>query len=350
MGFGQPQNVTQKTTTQLTPQQKEIMHLAMPGIRSFAANAPERYQGSQIAPFNQYQTMGQNSALDASYTQGDLANSGANATNFLLGDIWKPESNPNLQGAIDAAVRPIQENLTRSTLPTIRGGAVAAGAFGGSRQGIAEGLASGEASQAIGDTASKVTQDLYKTNIDAQLKALGLLPQTQQAQLAQATTQSGVGDVQQSMEQQLLNQKVGNFNWDQYAPFLQSRELVNLLMGLPGGGTTTTANGPMQNPLMMGLGGAMAGSSLGSALFPGMGGGWGAGIGALLPFLMSDRRMKTDAKPVGKLDNGLIVYAYHFDGGATQLGLMADEVEKLHPEAVKKLGVLKLVDYSKAVE
>lgn len=55
-----------------------------------------------------------------------------------------------------------------------------------------------------------------------------------------------------------------------------------------------------------------------------------AGIG-----LFSDRRLKTDIRRVGKLDNGLAVYSYRYKGdNVPQIGLMADEVETIHPEAV----------------
>lgn len=55
-----------------------------------------------------------------------------------------------------------------------------------------------------------------------------------------------------------------------------------------------------------------------------------AGIG-----LLSDRRAKTDIRRVGKLDNGLPVYSYRYNGQEqTHIGLMADEVQKIHPEAV----------------
>ena len=51
--------------------------------------------------------------------------------------------------------------------------------------------------------------------------------------------------------------------------------------------------------------------------------------------LFSDRRLKTDIMPVGKLDNGLTVYVYRYKGEDTmQIGLMADEVEKAIPHAV----------------
>lgn len=51
--------------------------------------------------------------------------------------------------------------------------------------------------------------------------------------------------------------------------------------------------------------------------------------------LMSDRRAKTDIVRVGTLDNGLPVYSYRYKGDdVTQIGLMADEVEKAIPHAV----------------
>jgi len=49
----------------------------------------------------------------------------------------------------------------------------------------------------------------------------------------------------------------------------------------------------------------------------------------------SDRRLKTDIERVGTLDNGLPVYSYRYkDGGPVQIGLMSDDVRKVHPEAV----------------
>lgn len=49
----------------------------------------------------------------------------------------------------------------------------------------------------------------------------------------------------------------------------------------------------------------------------------------------SDRRLKTDIERVGTLDNGLPVYSYRYKaGGPIHIGLMADEVREIHPEAV----------------
>lgn len=282
-GGSQPSSTTNTTTTTLSPEQRQILDLAMPGVQQYAASVPERYQGTTIAPQNANQLAGQQAALGATETQGNLASAGAAANNNLLTNIWDPSTNPNLQGAVDAAVRPINEQLTRTALPAIRGEAVSTGNFGSSRQGIAEGMAVQGAQQAAGDTASKLVQSQYDTNINAQLKALGLLPSTQSAQLSPAITQSGVGDVQQANSQAALNETVGNFNYDQMAPFLQSQDLMSLLTGLPGGGTTSTgtATGPQANRATGALGGAASGAALGTALMPGIGTGVGAGLGAL---------------------------------------------------------------------
>lgn len=67
---------------------------------------------------------------------------------------------------------------------------------------------------------------------------------------------------------------------------------------------------------------------------------------------LSDRRAKTDIRRVGALENGLPVYAYRYIGDEqTQIGLMADEVELLHPEAVSRgADGLQRVRYDLAVE
>lgn len=72
-------------------------------------------------------------------------------------------------------------------------------------------------------------------------------------------------------------------------------------------------------------------------------------IGANGGFL-SDRRVKTDVSQVGTLDNGLPVYAYRYIwGGPMQIGVMAQDVEKVKPEAVAEFGGIKAVNYAEAV-
>jgi hypothetical protein len=60
----------------------------------------------------------------------------------------------------------------------------------------------------------------------------------------------------------------------------------------------------------------------------------------------SDRRLKTNIKQIGTAANGLNVYSYNYIwGGPTQLGYMADEVEKIAPDAVGERDGYKTVNY-----
>lgn len=81
-------------------------------------------------------------------------------------------------------------------------------------------------------------------------------------------------------------------------------------------------------------------------------GGLFGGLGSM--FALSDKRAKKDIKKVGKTDDGLNVYQYHYKGqpksAPLQLGLMAQEVQKKKPEAVamRPDGFL-AVNYEKAL-
>jgi hypothetical protein len=64
--------------------------------------------------------------------------------------------------------------------------------------------------------------------------------------------------------------------------------------------------------------------------------------------MLSDKRMKKDIKEVGETKEGLPIYTFKYKGeNKTQMGVMAQDVEKKKPKAVKVLNGIKMVDYSK---
>lgn len=68
------------------------------------------------------------------------------------------------------------------------------------------------------------------------------------------------------------------------------------------------------------------------------------------PWIFSDARVKQEIRQVGTLHNGLPVYAYRYvTGGPTMIGVMAQDVEQVNPEAVVEVNGLKLVNYDLAV-
>ena len=160
----------------------------------------------------------------------------------------------------------VNDNLQRNILPSIRGGAIAAGGVGGSRQGVIEANALNDANRQISDSLTGINfqdftnsmnrnlaqygqnQAFYNANrgMDLQQTALGanLFQQGNQGWLSQGQGLSGLGTTQQQAPWQVINNaNAGLGQWSGY-------------------GTTTSANqgGGAQGT----LGGMMAGGQLGS--------------------------------------------------------------------------------------
>tara|TARA_R110002110_G_scaffold11947_1_gene56971 strand:+ start:4323 stop:5300 length:978 start_codon:yes stop_codon:yes gene_type:complete len=79
--------------------------------------------------------------------------------------------------------------------------------------------------------------------------------------------------------------------------------------------------------------------------------GQGVGTAGTAALLASDRRVKENISQVGSLDNGLPVYLFNYKGGNTpQIGLMAQDVEKVNKKAVVEINGIKMVNYDWAVK
>lgn len=232
--------------------------------------------------------------------------------------------------------------------------------------------------------------NLFNTATQQQLQATGLFPSTAQGALGIGESMFNAGAQQQQQNQAQLQDAINRWNYSWQLPY----NMLNTYQSQVGGNYGSTGTGSTSSPyyinqganaLSGALGGGILGNSIGN-LFGGsaggdwnsaqgldavagwpsesgifgdltggqIGGGIGAGIGAILPFLgsfFSDRRLKTDIRRIGTAANGLPLYLFRFHGDpSTRVGVMADEVEKVRPEAVAEgpFG-LKLVDYNKAL-
>jgi len=128
----------------------------------------------------------------------------------------------------------------------------------------------------------------------------------------------------------------------------QGNQYLNFLAGLAGatpqnaavagsnivqGFNAGTAAQGSQNQSMLGSNGSLFGT-----------------IGNIGSWLMaSDERLKTDVEHIGKTHAGLPIYSYKYKwGGPRQMGVMAQELEKVDPSAVyTHSSGFKLVDYGK---
>lgn len=261
----QTQRQTGATTVTPSAEQQKLLDLALPAFEKFAAAPPSPFPGQTTAGFTPSQIQGQQQVLGAVPAQQQIA-AGALGAQGVVTDpnILNAATNPALQSYINAATQPLYQQLTEAALPAIRGSAITSGGFGGSRQGIAEGLATGRTAQAAGETTANIANQGYQAGLDALLKGIALAPTTQQVQTQPGLTTSGVGDVQQALQQAILNQQIQDYYYKQFAPFMTAQELTGIATGLPGGTTTTrgrasgvsTAPGAQQDPFSTAIGAA----------------------------------------------------------------------------------------------
>ena len=68
-------------------------------------------------------------------------------------------------------------------------------------------------------------------------------------------------------------------------------------------------------------------------------------------YCYSDRRLKRNIQKIGQLENGLNVYTFNYIWDNTlTIGVMADEVREIKPEAVITINGFDLVDYSEILK
>lgn len=127
--------------------------------------------------------------------QGGWGGSGSFGMQVNMGSPLEAPGDSDIQGLIDATSDDMTRAFERADLANIRASAINAGQLGGSRQGIAEGVAQEGLGRAILTMSSNVRHDSYERERD------------RQAQLAAASMQaqmSGAGASAQAMAQQQI--------------------------------------------------------------------------------------------------------------------------------------------------
>ncbi|XAI96483.1 hypothetical protein [Microcystis phage Mel-JY34] len=286
MQGGTKQQASETTTT--TEPWKE----QQPYLKSLFAEAEKQYKSSEPQFFQGQQTADQSAATLAGqqYVKGFADTSARQiaqgATGAFNSAINAPDlsANPYFDAAAEAAIRPVVRQFNESVLPGIRQTAIASGGYGDSRMGVAEGIASDRLQQNVLDTTSRMALDAYGKGLDTQTRALALAPTAMQTGLQPGVMMDTVGQSEQAYQQQLINDAINKWNFEQTLPANKLATLQSLITGNYGGTTTGQALQDVSrtNPLMSGLGGAAAGASIGTALG---GPGIGTGVGALIGIL-----------------------------------------------------------------
>lgn len=258
---------------------------------------------------------------------------GADVNNFL---------SPYLGDVLDST-EALQNQSNQQAESGELGNAISSGAFGGDRtgiaaanlqenldlensnvisgianQGFASALGAAQSEQNIGlqgaSTLAGIGQTAYGegANTASEEAALGTGAQT--AALTGAQADIAAGTVQQQTQQAEDTAEYNQFLQQQSYPFEVGSWEAGIAEGIgTNEGSTTTTTQP---------------------------GGF-----------FSDRRLKRDIKKIGETFDGQPIYSYKMgDDDRTRVGLIAQNVEKKHPDAVGLADGWKMVDYGKATE
>ena len=206
--------------------------------------------------------------------------------------------NPYTQDVTNATMAQLSQMFGQQQQQVV-GSAIQNNALGGNRQAVAQAQLAGQQGLAAGSTLANLNAQGYSQGLQA--------AQTGNQQNLTAAGMAGTQATGQSSTQQLTN--------------AISSALGNLASTQQSSGTYNGVQQAQTTP------------------------GW-------LSWL-SDERVKENIKPIGKTYDGQTVYKYNYTGqpGLTRLGLIAQEVEHKHPEAVGHTGGLdglRTVNYDEA--
>lgn len=250
-------------------------------------------------------------------------------------------NNPYVNNMIDSGMRRMNQNLQENILPGIDRGAVGSGQFGGSRHGVAQGIAMRGNQEALGDYQAKLQHDAYKAGLDQRIAGTALNPIINEAGLGQSQAVADMGAYRRGEQELALQDQMDRFAYNEQQPYANLNQYLGQLAGAPWGSTSTGDVGGQDRTFASRAGGGLTGMQAGAglaSLFGATGGSATAlkGLGALAGFL-SDRRAKKNIHALnhdGKYQWYTFEYRDPSNGKGLRVGVMADEVEKITPEAV----------------
>lgn len=290
-------------------------------------------QNAGVATTNQYAQaaqpyMGQAAAMTA-------AGSGAANAAPINAQSIDQYLSPYL-GSVLGSTEALQNQSNQQQMEGQLGNAITSGAFGGDRAGIAAANLAQQQQLANSSTIANIANTGYNTALataqqqqgvglsaeqanlarlqagGAQMANIGTSAQT--AGLAGGQAQLAAGQVGQQTQQAGLTALYNQFLQQQSYPFQTTQFLANIAEGtgaLSGSTTSTTQPAPF----------------------------------------FSDEKLKENLEPVGKTFDGQTVYKFNYKGRPEkQIGLVAQDVERHHPEAVGLAGGYKTVDYDAATK
>lgn len=264
-------------------------------------------------------------------TASNMTMAGSQSIGQLTPEQIQKYQNPYTQAVADTTFQNLRQQQAQE-MQGATGNAIRSGAFGGDRSGLVAANLARQQQQGTAQAMAPIYQQGYNQAVQTAAGQQGVtaadLARLQQggqqiagygtsaqgAALQGAQAQLGAGQVQQQTAQAGKAALYNQFLQQQGYPFQIAQFLANIAEGTGAlSGSTTTTQAP---------------------------GGF-----------FSDERLKENIKKIGETNDGQPIYKYNYKGDPrTQIGLIAQDVEKSHPDAVGESQGFKTVDYDKATE
>jgi hypothetical protein len=339
-GGGKGGTTTSSQTVSIPPEVLARYNAVNAQAETVAQQPFQQYGGEFVAPLTPTQVAGTN-ATNAASSQAQPYYGAATALTLggaqNVGPLTQGQigyyQNPYTQAVVNPTVQALQQQQGQQ-LSQQQAEAIKGGAFGGDRANLQRSQLQGQQNLALGQAIAPLYQQGYgqavqtaqgqqgviASDLARQMQAgqqvAGLGTAAQAASLQGAQAQLAAGQVGQQTQQAQDTAQYQQFLQERGYPFQVAQFLANIAMGT----------------------GALSGSTTsGTQTSPGG--------------FFSDKRLKNDVKEIGETHDGQPIYSYKYNGDdRTQIGLMAQDVEKKHPDAVGLMGGYKTVDYKKATE
>lgn len=311
MGGGGKAGSQSSTTTVQPPKYLE------PYLRGLAKDTKGAYTGGdfEVAPYSGQRVAELPGNLSAAWgmtadraTGNPLLGNAENAVGSAMNMGYQTDQ---LQAAKEAAIADIMPGINAS----FAGSGMAGGT--GHQEALAKGLARGIA---------PIEYGAMENAQNRALSAAGMAPGLDAAGYAGINQLTGAGAQEMAYGQSLIDSEMGKYYESENAPYDELTRYSSMLLGQATPFLSQTGKQGYTPGLFDYLGMA---TSLGGAA------------------MMSDARMKTDIRRVGETDGGLPVYTFRYKaGGPVQMGVMAQDVEKVKPDAVIEIDGVKHVKYA----
>jgi hypothetical protein len=270
---------TQKTTSTNEPWsgvQPYLKGAYADAAKQYGKGAPGYYPGNLIAPMSGYTTGALDSMAQRAQAGSPVTRAAQGQLTDTLSGSYLDAGNPHFQGAVNAAIRPMVDNYTKTIMPGIDSTFAGAGRYGSGAHAGAAGDAANNLQTQIGDISSSMAYQNYGDERQNQIRGMLFAPEMAAQDYTDINALGQAGQGFDQYNQALIDADLQKYNFNSQKDFNFLSQYLGLLNNAQGGSQTTTSPVQRPNPFTSTLGGAATG--FGIAGLPGALLGGGAGL------------------------------------------------------------------------